>query len=320
MTNDKAPIRLGKKLNPSPGPLSRATLALRARDFFSNDSGFDPSMVGMMRPTTAGLLCLVSVIFLPAMLYGQPVLLGTPPSNLGPPALLVLPAGTVITIEATEILSSGRQQPGDSFAAQLHHPLVVDGWVVARSGQTVVGRIAGAKKAGRVKGTSKLLLELEGIALVDGHQALVETELVENSGPTSHGRDLAVVALTTGVGAAVGSVCGGKGAAIGAAVGAGAGVAGVLLTRGEEVEIGPEKLLTFRLLSPLPVSTEESQHAFWRVSPDDYPGPDQTLTAPRGPTAVGVASQPAPLRIPVSVLSQVQGLAIARPGHSACGR
>jgi hypothetical protein len=254
------------------------------------------------------------------MLNAQPALLGTPPSNLGPPALLVLPAGTVITIEATEILSSGRQQPGDNFAAQLHHPLVVDGWVVARPGQTVVGRIADVKKAGRVKGTSKLVLELEGIVLVDGRQAPVETELVENAGPTSHGRDLATIAITTGVGTAIGSVCGGKGAAIGAAVGVGAGVAGVLLTRGEDVEIGPEKLLTFRLSSPLPVSTEDSQHAFWRVSPDDYPGPDQTLTANRVPTAVGVISQPAPLRIPVSVLSQVQGLVIARPGHTECSR
>jgi hypothetical protein len=281
-------------------------------------------MVGMMKPMTAGLLCLGFMIVYPAILNGQPGLPGIPSSNLEPPAeppaLLVLPAGTVITIETTEILSSGKQQPGDNFAAQLVHPLVINGWVVARSGQTVVGRVTGAKKAGRVKGTSKLLLELEAIVLADGHQAHVDTELVENSGRASHGRDLAVVALTTGVGAAIGSVCGAKGAAIGAAVGAGAGVTGVLLTRGEEVEIGPEKLLTFRLLSALPVSTEESQQSFWRISPEDYPGPDQIVTAARVPAAVGVVSQPAPLRIPVSVLSQMQGLAISRPGHTACRR
>jgi hypothetical protein len=277
-------------------------------------------MVGMMKPMTAGLLCLGLMIVLPAILNGQPALPGIPSSNVEPPALLVLPAGTVITIEATEILSSGRQQPGDNFAAQLVHPLVINGWVVARSGQTVVGRVAGAKKAGRVKGTSKLLLELEAIVLADGHQAHVDTVLVENSGPASHVRDLAVVALTTGVGAAIGSVCGAKGATIGAAVGAGAGVTSVLLTRGEEVEIGPEKLLTFRLLSALPVSTEESQQSFWRVSPDDYPALDQTVTVARVPTAVGAVSQPAPLRIPVSVLSQMQGLAISRPGHTACRR
>jgi len=277
-------------------------------------------MVGMMRSIATALLCLGGAVLSPAMLDAQPVLLDLPSANLMPPALLVLPAGTVITIEATELLSSDRQLPGDNFSAQLHHPLVVDGWVVARSGQTVVGRIAGAKKAGRVKGTSKLVLELEEIVLVDGQQALVETELVENSGPTSHGRDRVTVAITTGVGTAIGSVCGGKGAAIGAAVGAGAGVAGVLLTRGEDVEIGPEKLLTFRLSSPLPVSTEGSPFAFWRVSPDDYPGPDRILMAPQSQTTVTVASQPAPLRIPISVMTQIQGLAVTRPGHTECNR
>src|SRR3954463_14330434 len=177
MTNDKSPI--------SP--------AGRWISFF-NDLRSNPSMVGMLRSMVTGL---AFAALLPAVLNAQPALLGIPSSPLGPPALLVLPAGTVITIEATEILSSGIQQQGDNFAAQLHHPLVVDGWVVARPGQTVVGRIAGAKKAGRVKGTSKLVLELEGIVLADGQQALVETELVENSGPTTHARDFAVVALTT---------------------------------------------------------------------------------------------------------------------------
>lgn len=296
--------------------------ACRKAISFQNFSRFNPSMVGMKSSIGTWLVCLAFAAFLPITLSAQPSQLGFPTpeqlSNLAPPAVLVLPAGTVITIEATEILSSGTHQPGDNFAAQLHHPLVVDGWVVARSGQTVVGRIADAKRAGRIKGTAKLLLELEGLVLVDGHQTPVETELVENSGPTSRGRDVTTVAITTGVGAAVGAVCGGKGAAIGAVVGAGVGIAGVLVTRGDDVEIGPEKLLTFRLMSPLTVSTGESQHAFWRVSPDDYPGPDQTSTSSRTPASVTVVSQPAPLRIPVSVLSQVQGLALSRPGHSEC--
>lgn len=284
-------------------------------------------MVGMKSPISAVLLCLGLAIFMPATLNGQPAHLGSlsPEQQSGlqiippPPALLVLPAGTIITVEASELLSSDKQQPGDSFAAELHHPLVVDGWVVARPGQTVVGRIAGAKKAGRVKGTSKLSLELEGIVLVDGHQALVETELVENSGPTSHGRDLAAVAITTGVGAAIGSVCGAKGAAIGAAVGATAGFAGVLLTRGEKVEIGQEQLLTFRLSSPLTVSTEESQYAFWQVTPDDYPRLDRSPPASQVPPASAVILQPVPIRVPISVLPQIQGLAVGRPGHSECG-
>jgi hypothetical protein len=279
-------------------------------------------MVGMKSSICPVLLCLGIAVFIPATLNGQPALLNTrapeQQTDPAPPALLVLPAGTVITVEASEILSSDRQQPGDRFTAELHHPLVVDGWVVARPGQTVLGHIADAKKAGRVKGTSKLILELERLVLVDGHQALVETELVENSGPTSHGRDLAAVAITTGVGAAVGSICGAKGAVIGAAAGATAGFAGVLLTRGEKVEIGPEKLLTFRLVSPLEVSTESSQQAFWQVAPEDYPEPGRTLPAAPAPPASAGISQPAPFSVPLSVLPQIQGLVVGKAAHPAC--
>jgi len=269
------------------------------------------------------MLCFGLAAFMPAKLSGQPVMLGlrAPEHQLSPlpPAMLVLPAGTVLTVEASEILSSDKQQPGDSFTAQLHHPLVVDGWVVARPGQTVVGHIVRAKKAGRVKGTSKLTLQLEEIVLVDGHQAYVETEPVENSGPTSRGRDLAAVAITTGVGAAIGSICGARGAAIGAAAGATAGFAGVLLTRGENIEIGPEKLLTFRLSSPLSVSTDQSQFAFWQVDPNDYAPPDRTLPVPQISRSASVISQPIPIRVPLSVWPQIQGIAVGRLGHSECG-
>jgi hypothetical protein len=239
------------------------------------------------------------------------------PLNLQPPAMLVLPAGTIITVEASELLSSDDQHEGDSFVAELQQPLVIDGWVVARPGQSVVGRIAGAKKAGRVKGTSKLSLELQQIALVDGHQTPLKSDLVENSGATSHGRDLAAVAVTTGVGAAVGAVCGVRGAAIGAAVGATVAVAGVLLTRGEKTVVGPEKLLTFRLMSPLTVSTELSPHSFWRVTPDDYLIPGKIAIRSQRPP-VPAPSQRIPPRVPISVWPETQGLALGRPGRRSC--
>lgn len=246
---------------------------------------------------------------------GAPI---TVPLN-SPPAMLVLPAGTIITIEASELLSSRKQHAGDSFVAELQHPLVVDGWVVARPGQVVMGKIAAAKKAGRVKGKSRLSLEIQQVVMVDGRQMPVQSELVENSGPASHGRDIAAVAITTGVGAAIGSICGAKGAAIGAAVGATASIAGVLLTRGEETEITPEKLLTFRLSSPLSVSTEQSQQAFWKVTADDYNVPEKVAaSAPNNPGPV-IVSQPYPRRVPLAVWPETQGLAAGRPGHKECG-
>jgi len=263
-----------------------------------------------------------------AQVQAQPAILGfrTPvepvsSSQLLAPETLVLPAGTIITIEASELLSSNKQHAGDIFVGELQQPLVVDGWVVARPGQTVIGRVAEAKKAGRVKGKSKLSLVLQTLALVDGRQLPVETTLVENNGQSSHGRDAAAIAIGTGVGAAVGSVCGAKGAAIGAAIGAAASITGVLLTRGEETEIGPERLLTFRLASPLTITTEQSPQAFWQVTADDYLLPETVpavaqLSSPGNPGPVIVTSPRH--RVPLSTWPESQGLATARPGHTAC--
>ena len=98
--------------------------------------------------------------------------------------------------------------------------LVASGFVVARRGQIISGRVADAVKAGRVKGTSRLALELTDATLVDGENIPVRTQLVQYSGGTLQGRDAAAIGTTTGLGAAIGAAAGGG---AGAGIGAGAG-------------------------------------------------------------------------------------------------
>ena len=76
------------------------------------------------------------------------------------PGALMLHAGTLITVRLNDALSSDHSQPGDGFTAVLEQPLVANGLVVARRGQTVVGRVNVAEKGGRVKGVSRLGIEL----------------------------------------------------------------------------------------------------------------------------------------------------------------
>ncbi len=179
-------------------------------------------------------------------------------------------------VRTTEPLSSDHNQPGDGFTAVLQQPLVVDGIVIARRGQTVVGTVTEATKAGRAKGVSHLGVEIGQLTLVDGQQIPVRTNLLDRRGNTSLGRDAAVIGVTTGVGAAVGgAVAEGVGAGVGAAAGAVLGTAGVLLTRGQPTVIYPETLLTFRLAAPVPVSTERSEQAFQPVTQQDYEGNNQ---------------------------------------------
>lgn len=194
------------------------------------------------------------------------------------PAQLTIKPGTYVTVRVNQLLSSDKNQTGDFFSATLIRPIIVDGVVVAGPGQTIGGHVAEAVKAGRVKGVSRLGLELTDLTLVDGQQFPIKTQLVSRYGPTSVGRDAGAIAGTTALGAAAGAAADwGRGAAIGAGAGAVVGIVGVLLTRGEPTIVSPEQMLTFRVEAPVAFSTERSQAAFHFVEPGEFgsgsPGP-----------------------------------------------
>jgi hypothetical protein len=188
------------------------------------------------------------------------------------PPQLTIKQGTWTTVRTNQWLSSDRYQQGDTFTATLEQPLVVDGFVVAPRGSTVMGRVTEAKKAGRVEGTSRLGVEITGLTLVDGQQVSIQSQMVNRNGPTSVGRDAAAIGGTTALGAIVGAgAAGGRGAAIGAGAGAAAGIIGVLLTRGRPTLIYPESVLTFQVTAPVTISTEHAPQAYQYVSTQQQP-------------------------------------------------
>jgi len=191
------------------------------------------------------------------------------------PAQLTLKAGTYVTVRVDQPLSSDHNQQGDAFSATLVRPVVIDGIVVAQSGQLVTGRVVEAQKAGRVEGTSRLRVQLVELGLADGQQVPIQTEMINRSGPTSVGRDAAAIGGTTALGAAVGAAADwGRGAAIGAGAGAAVGILGVLLTRGQPTIIYPESVLTFRIDSPVTIATDRAPEAFRYVDTSmDYNRP-----------------------------------------------
>ncbi|MDQ6676959.1 MAG: hypothetical protein M3Z09_06660 [Acidobacteriota bacterium] len=203
------------------------------------------------------------------------------------PAEFTIPPGTWITARVEQPISSDHNQPGDSFMATLEQPIVVNGLVVARRGQSVSGRVADVLKAGRVKGTSRLGLELTELGLADGQQVPVKTQLIERRGETSVGRDVGALGVTTGLGAAIGAAAGGGlGAAIGAAAGAAVGTTGVLVTRGRETVVFPEQVLTFRLETPVQI-VSQAVNAFQPAQPSEYDRPLRTAQGPVGRPGYG---------------------------------
>lgn len=218
------------------------------------------------------------------------------PANL--PDSLTIPAGTVIKVRTNDWLSSEKSQPGDVFVATLVQPIVVDGWVVMRRNQSIIGHVTDAKKAPRGGGVSKLQLDLSQLTLVDGQLVPVQTTLLNASAGTSNGRAAAAVGLTTGTGAAIGAgFGGGPGAAIGAGAGFTVGVLGVLFTHGKPTIIPPEDVLTFKLQNPLTISTVRSNVAFRQVTAEDYaqakPAPPRPrLVRPYPPPPYGYYASP----------------------------
>jgi hypothetical protein len=210
--------------------------------------------------------------------------------NGGAPPRLTIKPGTYVTVHINQPLSSDRNQPGDAFAASLARPIVVDGIVVAQTGQMVGGRVVEAQKAGRVSGVSRLKVQLTDLTLVDGQQLPIQSQMVTRSGPTSEGRDAGAIAGTTALGAVIGAGADwGRGAAIGAGAGAAAGIIGVLLTRGAPTVVYPESVLTFRVEAPVTIATDRSPQAFRYVEPGDY-----QQVAQQGPPRLHAPGPPPP--------------------------
>jgi hypothetical protein len=189
----------------------------------------------------------------------EPVQVVAPPPPPPPPVVktVTLPTGTVIPIRMTDTLDSGKTQPNTVFHGSLAGDLIVDGMVVAKSGASVTGRVIIAKAATHFAGSSELSIELTRLDTVD-HPVDVVTDAYDKQG-AGRGKN---TAIKTGGGAAVGAILGGllgggKGAAIGAASGGGlgAGVNGV--TKGQQVQIPTETLVTFHLQSPISVTTSK---------------------------------------------------------------
>jgi hypothetical protein len=166
---------------------------------------------------------------------------------------VMIPAGEALLVRMIDGVDSSKNHVGDIFHASLETDLNINNVVVARKGTDVYGRLANAKEAGHISGSSELMLELTRM-VIDG-----KDYPVVSSDYTLKGKGRGVnTAEKVGGGAALGAIIGaiaggGKGAAIGAGVGAGAGGAVQVLTRGQQVKVPSETLLEFRLQQPVTV-------------------------------------------------------------------
>jgi hypothetical protein len=218
----------------------------------------------------------------------------------------MIPAGKFITVRANQPLSSDHNQVGDFFTVTLADPVVIDGVVVAQRGQTLSGRVTEVAKGGHFGSTSRLAIQLTELTLVDGQQVPIQTQLAGRKGPSTTGRDAAIIAGTAGMGAAIGAASTwdwDKGAGIGAGIGAAVGLVGALVSPGAPAVVYPETLLSFRIEQAVGVDTSRSPQSFQQVNPAEYsysqgPAPPQQPGIQTGPPPGPPAAAPYPYPYP----------------------
>lgn len=181
---------------------------------------------------------------------------------------LSVPSGTAIPIRITQTLDSASTQEGQTFSGTVTSDILVDGLVAIPQGSAVAGRVDAVQEAAHFKGNSLLTISLTSVSR-RGERIPITTDPYSKQG-AGRGKN---TATKTGVGAAAGAILGGifgggSGAAIGAAAGGGAGAGINGVTRGEQVQIPSESVVSFRLTNPISVRVRTDRDADKPTSPD----------------------------------------------------
>jgi hypothetical protein len=169
------------------------------------------------------------------------------PAPMPQQKMITVPAGTTILVRMLDTVDSSKNPPGSRFTATLETNLVVNGKVIVPKGNTLYGRLAESKQAGRATGSSELQLELSDI-VVHGTAYPLLTSDYQVKGSSSGKRSAKRVLGGAGLGAIIGGIAGNAG--MGAAIGATAGVVGSVAQKGKAVNVPSETLLEFRLQQP----------------------------------------------------------------------
>jgi hypothetical protein len=223
--------------------ISRGTIAS------SSTTSVTPFAVSPETHTTGSKAAGVSSISSPASRPAVP-----PPT----PEQITVPYGTVLAVRLTETLSSGLNQPGDTFLASLVSPIVVGDRVVIPAGAGVKGRIVDARNARRFSGRSTLVIEVTQLAY-NGRTYELHSSQYSQQGASRNAYAAAAITGGAGVGAIIGTVVGKrKGAAIGAVLGAAAGTGVQGVTKRAPAQLSAESTLSFRLETPLTLQRVQS--------------------------------------------------------------
>jgi hypothetical protein len=163
---------------------------------------------------------------------------------------LEAPAGSELVVRTVETIDSRNAAADQAFSA------IVEQDVTDASGRVIIPKKSSAQlmirqmSSGGAIGSPEMVLDIQSVT-VNGRRYLVSTTNLTLESNTGIGKNERT-AETIGGGAALGTIIGaiaggGKGAAIGGVVGAAGGAGVEVLTKGRDVRVPAETILSFRL-------------------------------------------------------------------------
>jgi hypothetical protein len=154
-----------------------------------------------------------------------------------------IPVGTKVAVRLNSAINSETAHTGDVWEGTLAKDVVVNGQTVARSGDTVKGKVTYAKASGRLKTPGQITIRLTSV-----NGMAVKSSAVGAKGKSHTKSNATKIGGGAAAGALIGALAGGgKGAAIGAGVGAGAGTGVAYATGKQDVTLSAETLRTFTI-------------------------------------------------------------------------
>lgn len=181
----------------------------------------------------------------------------TPPAPSGPVQTAsadrgVVPAGTTLAIRTNEQIRT--QDAGGRYSGTVEQDVINSNReVLIPKGSRAELVVVDSSKGGTV-GTKSIELAVNSLT-VNGQTLTVASSGSQQRAREGLGKNDRTATMVGGgavIGTVIGAIAGGgSGAAIGAAVGAAGGAATQVLTRGKEVEVPAETVLSFQLQQPL---------------------------------------------------------------------
>lgn len=172
---------------------------------------------------------------------------------------LEVPAGSELVVRTVGKIDSRSAGADQVFSALVEREVRNDSdrilIPVGSTAQLVIRQVS----SGGSTGSPEMVLDIQSIT-IEGRRYLVSTTDVTVESGTGIGKNKRTAQTVGGaavVGSIIGAIAGGaKGAAIGVLVGGAAGAGAQVLTRGHEVQVPAETVLTFKLDKPVALQAE----------------------------------------------------------------